>query len=268
MNLLACFKIVPDMEAISSTDWEIEDSQSVDLSYVRPVWSCFDESALEMLLKLSDLSEGFCALINLWAMTVGNKKADSYLSTLYALGYEKAIRIEDEGDLRFCPELIAGIVAAYVRKFREIDGIVMGSVSSDGNNGSTPLLVAENLGWPCITQVVEMEPVDERHLRVSSMQDHGRVTQLVELPCVFAVGNAQSSYLRVPTLRDRMKKGKQPIEYWKAEDFSVQTEEKLELEHLEPICQERDGVWIPGENAEEMAEILYRDYLRERLDTL
>ena len=51
MNLLACFKIVPDMEAIDSTDWEVDDSLSVDLSYVRPIWNCFDESSLEMLLK-------------------------------------------------------------------------------------------------------------------------------------------------------------------------------------------------------------------------
>ena len=69
MNLLACFKIVPDMEAIDSTDWEVDDSLSVDLSYVRPIWNCFDESSLEMLLKLSDLSEGFCSLVNLWALT-------------------------------------------------------------------------------------------------------------------------------------------------------------------------------------------------------
>ena len=76
------------MEAINSTDWEVTDSLSVDLSYVRLVWNCFDESSLEMLLKLSDLSEGFPALVNLWALTVGQKNADSYLKTLYALGYE------------------------------------------------------------------------------------------------------------------------------------------------------------------------------------
>ena len=47
----------------------------------------------------------------------------------------------------------------------------MGSVSSDGNNGKTPLLTAEKLGWPCVTQVIQMELVDEGHLRVTSMQD-------------------------------------------------------------------------------------------------
>ena len=81
MKLLACFKVVPDMEAINSTDWEVTDSLSVDLSYVRLVWNCFDESSLEMLLKLSDLSEGFPALVNLWALTVGQKNADSCAGT-------------------------------------------------------------------------------------------------------------------------------------------------------------------------------------------
>lgn len=270
MNLLACFKVVPDMEAINSTDWEVTDSLSVDLSYVRLVWSCFDESSLEMLLKLSDLSEGFPALVNLWALTVGDKKADSYLKTLYALGYEKGIRIEEEEkDLRFRPKWISEVISAYVKRAGEIDGIIMGSVSSDGNNGRTPLLTAEALGWPCVTQVTELEPVDERHLQVTSIQDHGTVTQTVTLPCVFAVGNAPSSYLRVPTLKDRMKKGKKPVEYVDWRDLGVEeAAEDFELEALEPVRQERDGIRIEGENAREKAEILYEKYLKERLEAL
>lgn len=271
MKLLGCFKIVADMEVLESKDWEVADSLFVELGYVRPVWNCFDESALEMLLKLSDLSEGFNVLTDLWAMTIGGKNADSYLKTLYALGYEKAVRIESEEDLRFRPEWIAGIITAYVRKFSEIDGIVMGSVSSDGNNGVTPLLTAEALGWPCITQVIEMQPVDERHIRVTNMQEDGRATRTVALPCVFAVGNAASSYLRVPTLKDRMKKGKKPIEYWKAEELSgllKDYQEGIELQKLFTKNQSRQGIRIQGKNAREKAEVLYRDYLKERLEAL
>lgn len=271
MRLLGCFKIVPDMEALGSKDWEVSDSLFVDLSYVRPVWNCFDESALEMLLKLSDSSEGFNVLVNLWALTIGGKSADAYLKTLYALGYEKAVRVESEEDLRFRPQWTAGVIAAYVKKFSEIDGIVMGSVSSDGNNAITPLLTAEALGWPCITQVTKMEPVDERHIQVTSMQDDGKVTRTVALPCVFVIGNASSSYLRVPTLKDRMKKGKKPVEYWTAEQLGCLTEdsqEGLTLEKLFVKNQERPGIRIQGKDAREKAEKLYHDYLKERLDAL
>ncbi len=271
MKLLACFKVVPDMEAINSTDWEVTDSLSVDLSYVRLVWNCFDESSLEMLLKLSDLSEGFPALVNLWALTVGQKNADSYLKTLYALGYERAVRVEEDRDLRFCPEWMAEVISAFVKKENTVDGIVMGSVSSDGNNGMTPYLTAEKLGWPCISQVIGMEPVDDTHVKVVSQQDHGNVTQVVKLPCVFAVGNAPCSYLRVPTLKDRMKKGKKSIEYLDISQLGLKKEisgEGFVLTGLEPVRQERDGVIIEGETAAEKARILYQDYLRERLDAL
>lgn len=272
MNLLACFKIVPDMEAIDSTDWEVDDSLSVDLSYVRPIWNCFDESSLEMLLKLSDLSEGFCSLVNLWALTVGKKNADSYLSTLYALGYERAIRIEEEKkELRFWPDWTAEVIAAYVRRACEVDAVVMGSVSSDGNNGKTPLLTAEKLGWPCVTQVIQMELVDEGHLRVTSMQDQGKVTQVVTLPCVFSVGNAPCSYLRVPTLKDRMKRGRRPIEYLSWEELGIQDQtnrEGITLEALEPMRQERDGQRIEGEDIREKVKLLYEEYLKERLERL
>lgn len=272
MKLLACFKVVPDMEAINSTDWEVTDSLSVDLSYVRLVWNCFDESSLEMLLKLSDLSEGFPALVNLWALTVGQKTSDTYLKTLYALGYERAIRLEKgERDLRFCPNWMAEVVSAFVKKEGTVDAVVMGSVSSDGNNGTTPYLTAEKLGWPCISQVIGLEPVDETHLKVISQKDHGTMTQVVTLPCVFAVGNAPSSYLRVPTLKDRMKRGKKPIEYLSEKQLELpakEAEEGFALTALEPVRQERDGILIDGENAREKAEILYQNYLRERLETL
>ena len=272
MNLLACVKIVPDMEAINSADWEVTSSLSVDLSYVRLIWNCFDESSLEMLLKLSDLSEGFPALVNLWALTVGPKNVESYLKTLYALGYERAVRMDPkQRDLRFCSGWMAEVIAAFVRKEKNVDGIVMGSVSADGNNGNTPFLTAEILGWPCISQVVALEPVDGTHLRVVSQQDQGNVTQVVTLPCVFAVGNAPSSYLRVPTLKDRMKKGKKPIEMIDEETLGIPGEpmdEGLVLTGLEPVRQEREGIRIEGENAREKAELLYQNYLRERLETL
>lgn len=97
------------------------------------------------------------------------------------------------------------------------------------------------------------------------------MTQVVTLPCVFAVGNAPSSYLRVPTLKDRMKRGKKPIEYLSEKQLELpakEAEEGFALTALEPVRQERDGILIDGENAREKAEILYQNYLRERLETL
>ena len=252
-------------------DWVYDENFYIDVKYVKNMWNCFDESALEMMLKLSDLSEGFNVLFRFEALTIGNEKCDSYLRTLYALRYGKAVRVECNDDLRFRPELVARSVAGYVNKTGDKDVIVMGRQTSDGNNEKTPLILAEYLGWPCITNVMKMEPFDDNHIKVISEIDEGILTQVVKTPCVISVGNVAESYLRVPTLKDRMKLGKQPIEIYKPEDLGVTDElgqATVEICGLEKPDNGREGIIIEGSTPAEKALKLYNEYLKERLEKL
>lgn len=105
MKILGCFKIVPDLDFIAQEDWMADGQFQVDTSYAKLLWNCFDEGALEMMLKLSDLSEGFDVVYELNALTVGRLRHETFLKTLYALGFSHAVRVEAEEDmdLRFCP---------------------------------------------------------------------------------------------------------------------------------------------------------------------
>lgn len=273
MNILCCFKIVPDLDMLSEQDWIADSDHNVDVSFAKTLWNCFDESALEMMLKLSDLSESFNVFHELNALTIGNSQCDSYIKTLYALGYKKAVRIESEKDLRFSPELTARVITEYVRKMGGQDVIVMGMQSSVGDNGKTPLVTAEYLHWPCISQVINVESVDEQHLKVRSMVDNGILTQVIKVPCVLSVGNTPNSYLRVPTLRDRMKLGKQSIEVISLEDVvGNQSYEDLKtvskVVKLSRIDNSRMGEIITGESPKEKASKLYHTYLKGRLEKL
>lgn len=269
MKILGCFKIVPDLDLVADEDWVADDQLHIDTSYVKILWNCFDESALEMMLKLSDLSEGFNVVYELNAFTIGRSQHESFLKVLYALGYKHAARVDAQGDINFCPELIAEMVKNYVMRIQEQDVIVMGTQSSDGNNGKTPLLLAESLGWPCITQVIGLEPVDEEYLKVTSQIDEGEIVQMVKVPCVLSVGNAPSSYLRVPTLKDKMRLGKQPIEQLTKEQLLLtELEETVELVSLDPVDESRETITIEGNTPEEKAEILFHSYLKGRLENL
>ena len=266
MKVLGCFKIVPDLDMVLDEDWKADERLLVDTGYVKPLWNCFDESALEMMLKLSDLSESFDVVMELNALTVGKAKHESFLKTLYALGYKNAVRVEEEGEIPFCPERIAETIGNYVKEIEDQDVIVLGSQSSEGNNGKTPFLLAEYLGWPCISQVTEIEPVDDRHLKVRSQIDGADLIQTVRTPFVLAIGNASSSYLRVPTLKDKMGLGKQPIHYYEPDTGHL--DESVELIGLKPVSYTREAVVIEGETPQEKAEILYNSYLKGRLEKL
>lgn len=266
MKILGCFKVVPDYDLVAEEDWKPDEQLHIDTGYVKLLWNCYDEGALEMMLKLSDLSESFGVVYELSAMTVGKKKHESFLKTLYALGFDHAIRAEAEEDKIFVPEQIAEIVASYVKNGQAQDVIVMGTGSSDGNNRKTPCLLAEKLGWPCITQVTGIEPVDEKHLKVTSETADGKRIWTVKTPCVLAVGNAPSAYLRVPTLKDTMSRGKKPIEYM--DNISWEESSDVELVELYMVEHSRKAKVIEGETAEEKAAIFYENYLKGRLEEL
>lgn len=224
-----------------------------------------------MMLKLSDLSEGFDVVYELNALTVGKQQHESFLKTLYALGYEHAVRgeAEEDVDIRFCPEVIADIVADYVTGKEPQDVVVMGTQSSDGSNMKTPLLLAEKLGWPCITQVISLEPADEGHLKVTSEEDGRTAVQVVKVPCVLAVGNAPCAYLRVPTLKAKMKLGKKPVEHitpdWQRLTGAPQP---VEITGLNRVDDSRDTVLITGDTPEEKADRLFEAYLKGRLEKI
>lgn len=266
MKILGCFKVVPDYDLVAEEDWKPDEQLHIDTGYVKLLWNCYDEGALEMMLKLSDLSESFGVVYELSAMTVGKKKHESFLKTLYALGFEHAVRAEAEEDKIFVPEQIAEMVASYIKNEKEQDVVVMGTGSSDGNNRKTPYLLAENLGWPCITQVTGIEPVDEEHLKVISETADGKRIWTVKTPCVLAVGNAPSAYLRVPTLKDKMSRGKKPIEY--VDHILPEESSNVELVELHTVEHNREAKVIEGGTAEEKAAIFYENYLKGRLEEL
>lgn len=265
MKILGCFKIVPDLDLVAEEDWAADDQLQVDTGYVKIQWDCFDEGALEMMLKLSDLSEGFDVVYELNALTIGKRQHEPFLKILYALKFQHTARINVEEDLTFYPEQTAEMIKNYVCEMSAQDVIIMGTQSSDGSNMKTPLLLAETLGWPCITQVIGLAPVDETHLKVKSQSVEGNLIQTVKVPCVLAVGNAPCSYLRVPTLKDKMKFGKQPIELIDGTQFDAnKTEDTVELVSLERVENNRDTILIEGETPEEKARTLYDSYLKGR----
>ena len=275
MKILGCFKVVPDLDLIAEEDWIADEKLQVDISYAKLLWNCFDEGALEMMLKLSDLSEGFDVVYELNALTAGQAKHESFLKILYALKFNHCVRVAVKEDIRFRPEKTAGIVAAYIKEKSPQDVVVMGTQSSDGSNMKTPLILAEILHWPCITQVSAIEPADEQHLKVTSREDGKTAVQVVKVPCVLAAGNAPSSYLRVPTLKDKMKLGKKPIEQIDMEelipwsgDGSSEKDGDARLTALRPVDNTRNTVFITGATPEEKAGKLYDEYLKERFGKL
>ncbi len=286
MRILVCFKVTPDFEALREADWVAGAAGVVETKYARRILNCFDEAALELALRLSDSLTERGAPAVLAALSVGGREADPHLKTLSALGYERAARVDlraalvDPGAaLDFAPAVIASIVAGYVGQLGDVDLLLLGYRSGPGDSGVVPFLVAEALGWPCLTQVTDVGlvsdvgPVSDDRVRVTCMADDGLLRLTVRPPCVMAVGNAVVSHLRVPTLSDRLATKDRGVDVLDPADLGVDVAGELAGQScvpagLERIERQRRGVIIAGDTPREKARALFDTYLKDEIEKL
>ncbi len=289
MRILVCFKVTPDYEALREADWAAGEADcvsgagvavggtgvasGVETRYVPRILDCFDESALEMALRMREAAARDGVAVGLGAVAVGGREVEPHLRTLLALGYERATRVHAEAGLDFVPTVTASIVARYVQETNKTDLLMLGCCSGPDDSGMVPFLVAEELGWPCLTQVTEVTVLSDDRVRVAHMIDDGLLRMTVRLPCVLGVGNAVVARLRVPTLTDRLARRDQHTELLQATDLGIDVPAELGratcvLTRLQVIDRSRAGVIIGGETPRAKAQALFDSHLKSMIEKL
>lgn len=273
MKALVCFKSAPDLGMVSGEDWRTADWSSAGPGFVKSVFNCFDESALEIGLKLSDRAAAGGISLDLTTLTIDDSSADIFLRQLLALQYNSAVRVTpDKGcDLRFNPLLVSGLIASYVTRTGHQPLVILGSQGSVGSNGRTGMLVAERLGRPCISGVTGVVPGPSPDcLTITSRSDGAVVEQTLTPPVVLIIGNAPDSpFLRVPTLKQKLGAAKKKISVLsfadlEADSINAGTGDKtlINLQYKEPG---KSCTFIDGKTPMEKAHRLFNRYLAERL---
>jgi len=269
MDILVCFKVVPDLDMLSGSDWAINSHLRVNTSYVKTMINPYDESALELTLKLNDDAKKSNIDLNLTALTISKDSPDRVLKNLYALKYNHVAQIQCDIDIRFNATMVSKIIYQYIRNIGNHQVIILGSQSNEGDNAKTSLLVAERLGIPAITSVINIKlSQQEGCLDVTSIIDDLVIEQVIMPPVVLTIGNAPNSYIRVPTLKDKMQCLKKEIEVYDLEVLGIKEndmeENECDLFELYREENEINCVFIQGQNPASKADVLYEDYLKKR----
>jgi electron transfer flavoprotein alpha/beta subunit len=265
MNITVCFKVIPKLEMMAESDWKTTSDNDVDTSFLIKNVNGFDESALEMGLRIKDKTE-----TRLCALTIGDNI--SFIKNLYALKYDEVVRISNDLDLRFFPEVIASVIFSFIRKKGiDQDVIILGGQSSVGDNLKTPYLLGELLNIPCITEVLDLDSGEEEGtLVVKSLSDDGILTRLINTPCVIAVSNAPNCFLRVPTLAEKMKYKKKEVLEYSIDDFLLEnivqeTKSNYCVKSLIKNNNTRTPDILDGTTMKNNTEILLKKYLKGKL---
>jgi electron transfer flavoprotein beta subunit len=265
MRTLVAFQITEELESLQSRSVRIVDGCKIDTSFLTRSIDCYDASALELAIQLSEESESCHCPFEIEAVTADNHPVESVLKTLYALRFDRVINAYRENGSDLASADIARAICRVATEDRA-DLLLFGRQNSIGNQGSLPYAVADMLKIPAFSEVTGVHLVAEGLLKVCCLTDSGSSEYEVRPPAVLLIGNAESAFLRYPTLKDKMKyKDRQVIrlpvdEKWEGPDFPLKNEAlKTGLRVVDRSRKSR----IVREETDASAHYLLEEYLRK-----
>lgn len=203
MKIFTGFKVCEDLSLLKENEIMIEAETEVDLHFLPHILNCYDESALELSFRVAEAIRADGRDCRISMMTIDGLRAEPFLRTMRALGADETVRIDPgKQDLRFCPMIIAKLLADYIRKSSQ-ELILLGKEAPHGNHGLVSCYLSELLDIPCVPDVVAIEDVTDDNVNVLSHDQTNELRLQVSLPCILEIGNVVVSKLRIPTLRQR-----------------------------------------------------------------
>jgi electron transfer flavoprotein beta subunit len=242
---IVCIKRVPDSEARIRV---AGDGMGIDPSGVKYVMNPFDEIALEEAIRLKeDAGDGLVTVLS-----VGPEESKEILRTALAMGADEAVLLAS-------PESADGLVIARALAEeiggREYDLILFGKQAIDDDNMQVPAMVAELMGLPCASVVVELQ-IEGRHVVAHREIEGGHEIVEFDLPAVVGAQKGLNEP-RYPSLKGIMAAKKKPLEV-KEIDLAEPKVRIVALQEPPP----RAGGEIVGQGPEAVPELVRR--LRDR----
>jgi electron transfer flavoprotein beta subunit len=203
VRALVCIKFVPDLDMVILSDWNAYSSMDhFDIGYVKNIKNPFDESALEMALRLADGVRNVGLTFDTTVLSIGKKDIERDLKNLYAIGVDNIYRIEDAN-------IEDSVAAAFAIKsaaecLGPFDIIFLGEQAGVSDSGQTGFIVAEMLRIPCVSRVTFISKTASG-LRLAHETDGGCETLHIRLPVVLTVGNVKNMQLRIPTIKEKLR---------------------------------------------------------------
>ncbi|MGD9143189.1 MAG: electron transfer flavoprotein subunit beta/FixA family protein, partial [Dehalococcoidia bacterium] len=203
MHIIVCIKEVPNPALPVEFDFENNTVKSDEWNYIL---NRYDEAALEQALAIKEKCGGTVTVI-----TFGPARSEEALRKCLALGADEAARVDINGfsqpDSLTTAKVLSRVISRMVG-----DIILCGDQSTDRNCGETGSMLAELLGLPVITSVVEMDiNIKENTVTVSRRLERGaRAIKRCHLPALFTT-NLMLNEPRYPTLPGRKRAAGQEI---------------------------------------------------------
>ena len=250
MKIVVAVKQVPD----TATQVKISggDPKAIDTAGITWIVSPYDEFAIEEALRIKE-KRGQGEVV---AVSLGPDRVKEALRSALAMGCDRAIHVNDPALANADTLLTAQALVAVIKQ--EQPGLVIcGRQAIDDDMGAVAAQVAELLGWPAASWIME-EAIDGdgKTIRIGRQVEGG--LEIFELPLP-AVVSAQKGLNepRYPTLKGIMGAKKKEIKDVKAADLGVTTgTPQLAVKTLEALPPRPPGRVISGEVKDAVKELV------------
>ena len=239
MNTIVCIKRVPD----SATRIRIAaGGREIDPAGVKHVMNPYDEFALEEAIRRKEAAGDGRVTV----LSAGPPETADALRTALATGADEAVLLVCEAT--HDGRAVAHVLAEEIRA-REFDLVLFGKQAIDDDNMQVPQMVAEFLGLPCATVVVDLEIEAGRAVARREVEGGHQVLEF-DLPAVVSTQKGLNEP-RYPSLKGIMAAKKKPLE----EKRVTLSEPGLELVLLEEPPAPAQGR-IVGEGPDAVPELV------------
>ncbi|MDD4141467.1 MAG: electron transfer flavoprotein subunit beta/FixA family protein [Bacteroidales bacterium] len=216
MNIVVCIKQVPD-----TTEIKINPATGTLIREGVPsIMNPDDKGGLEMALRLKDKYGAKVTVI-----TMGPPQADAILREAFAMGVDRAILLTDRkfagADTLATSNALAGALRCL-----DYDIIISGRQAIDGDTAQVGPQMAEHLGLPQVSYVVDMK-YENDHVTVKKETEDGYQILEAQLPCVLTV-LATANQARYMSVAGIMEAFEREVEIWNVAMIDVD-EAKLGL---------------------------------------
>lgn len=211
MRYLVCVKQTPDTAELPKVNPEEAASGQLSINLVVNPW---DEHAIETGLQMAENYGGVTS-----AITVGGESSIDALRSALAIGCKDATLVQEQAA---DANGVASLLAAAVTKMGDVNYVLTGQMTVDGNSGSVPVAVARKLGWPVITGVAKIIEASDESITVERVAGQARYTVKVAVPAVVSVIK-EIGEPRYPTFINIRKAARVQIPAWTAADLDTET---------------------------------------------
>lgn len=145
------------------------------------VMNPYDLYAFQKCIELK--KETQCTII---CICMGSMKSESLMTKALAMGADEAILLNDQAFVGSDTIATSYVLSKAIKKISNVDVVVFGERSIDGETGQVGFGVGERLKYFCLNKIEKFECLEDKHVVVTRNDGENMEKIRIKMPCTLA----------------------------------------------------------------------------------